>query len=345
MNILIPAYEPSTRFINLIRELKEKCDYNIVVVDDGSCDKFYNIFKTVKELGCTVLIHSTNLGKGQALKTGFKHIMETGDETGVVCADCDGQHLPQDIIRIAEGIKTHKNFIILGTRHFTGKVPLRSSLGNSITRAVFSFASGVKVYDTQTGLRGYQSHMLPWLCKVSGDRFEYEMNLLLEAVPSGYGFHEIDIDTVYLEENKSSHFRALQDSVRVYLPILKFSLSSILAAILDFTLVILLQLITTNLFFSVAGARVFSAIFNYTMNKVYVFSKLKSSTVKHSLPRYFLLATFIMFANYGVIHIYNETIGIPLFFSKLLAEMTIFIFSFWSQRKFVFNNPVKIKGA
>jgi glycosyltransferase involved in cell wall biosynthesis len=345
MNILIPAYEPSTRFIKLIQDLKSKCDYNIVVIDDGSWDKYSNIFRSIKELGCTVLTHATNLGKGQALKTGFKYIMENGDNTGVVCADCDGQHLPEDIIRTAEAINEHKDCIILGTRRFTGNVPLRSSLGNSITRAVFTFASGVKVYDTQTGLRGYSSDMLPWLCEVSGDRFEYEMNLLLEAVPSGYSFHEINIDTIYLEENKSSHFRAIKDSARVYFPILKFSLSSILSAILDFTLVILIQMVTSNLFTAVVGARVCSAIFNYTMNKIYVFSKFKSSTVKHSLPRYFLLATFIMFANYGVIHVYNEVIGIPLFFSKLFAEVTIFAFSFWCQRKFIFNTPTKVKDA
>lgn len=338
MIILIPAYEPNERMLKLINQLKAKCDYNIVIVDDGSGSAYSNIFKLAGEMGCTVLTHDKNKGKGQALKTGFSYIMETGDTNGVVCADCDGQHTPEDIIKIAESISEYQNCIILGTRRFIGKVPFRSRFGNSITRAVFSYASGVKIHDTQTGLRGFSPQMLEWLMEIPGQRFEYEMNMLLEAIPSGYNIHEIDIDTVYLEQNKSSHFRPLQDSLRVYVPIIKFSLSSLLSALLDFTLLFVIQLFTSSLFFAVVGARVCSAIFNYTANKLYVFSKYKHSTVRSSLPKYAVLAVIVMFSNYGLIHIYNEVIHIPLFFSKILAEMTIFLFSYWSQRKFVFTS-------
>lgn len=338
MIILIPAFEPSLKFVKLIKNLKEKCNYDILVVDDGSGSNYDNIFKLVYELGCTILTHDVNKGKGEALKTGFEYIKENLETEGVVTADCDGQHLPQDIIRVAESIKTNRGTVILGTRRFVRNVPFRSRFGNSITRAVFSFASGVKIHDTQTGLRGFSPDMLQWLCEIPGERFEYEMNMLLEASSAGYSFKEIDIDTIYLEQNKSSHFRAFQDSARVYLPILKFSLSSILSALLDFTLLMVIQLFTSNLFAAVVGARVCSAIFNYTVNKLFVFSKFKNSTVKRSLPRYFILAVIVMLTNYGVIHVFNEVVLIPLFFSKILAEVVVFLFSFWSQRKFVFNN-------
>jgi putative flippase GtrA len=164
------------------------------------------------------------------------------------------------------------------------------------------------------------------------------MNMLLEAVPSGYGFHEVYIDTVYLEQNKSSHFHPLKDSLRVYLPIIKFSMSSLLSGLIDFVLLGIIQFFTKNLFFSVVGARLCSAIFNYTMNRLYVFSKFKDCAVKKSLPRYFLLAVFIMLANYGVIQTYTSIIGLSLFFAKIFTEVTIFLFSFWSQRKFVFKH-------
>lgn len=337
MTILIPTYEPDYRLIKLVNELKKVCNYHIVIVDDGSGSAFSNIFKLASEAGCTVLTHEVNKGKGRALKTGFNYIKESGEEEGVVTADCDGQHLPQDIIKIAEAISEHRNCVILGTRKFIGKVPFRSRFGNSITRAVFSFTSGIKIYDTQTGLRGFSTDMLQWLCNLPGERFEYEMNMLLEAVPSGYGFHEVDINTVYLEKNKSSHFHPLRDSFRVYLPILKFSMSSILSAILDFTLLSVIQFFTSNLFLSVIGARIFSSIFNYTMNRFYVFSRSKSSGVKKSLSKYFLLAFFVMLANYSVIDIYYSIIGLSLFFAKIFTEVTIFLFSFWSQRKFVFK--------
>lgn len=336
MIILIPAYEPNQRLINLIHDLKDTCDYEIVIVDDGSGPLYKSIFDTVSSLGCTVLTHERNRGKGAALKTGFLYIQETKEAAGVVTADCDGQHLPKDIIRIAEKVQDHPNTIVLGSRKFVGKVPFRSRFGNSVTRGVFTFASGAKVYDTQTGLRGFGTEMLPWLCNISGDRFEYEMNMLLEAVPAGYKFKEIDIDTVYLNQNKSSHFHFLKDSFRVYLPIVKFSMSSLMSALLDMLLLVLIQIFTSNLLLAVVGARICSAAFNYTANRHFVFSRSNGLPVKSSLPRYMLLAFVVMLANYGVIEFYYSTIGLSLILAKIFTETTIFLFSYWIQRKFVF---------
>ena len=336
MTILIPAYEPDQRLVYLINDLLEVCDYDIVVVDDGSGQDYKNIFDTVSSLGCTVLTHEINRGKGAALKTGFEYIQESKEVTGVVTADCDGQHLPKDIINIAEAITEHRNSVILGTRRIIGKMPLRSRFGNSVTRLIFTFASGVKVYDTQTGLRGFSMELLPWLCRLSGDRFEYEMNMLLEAAPAGYSFYELDIETVYLEKNKSSHFHTFKDSLRVYLPIIKFSMASILSGLLDFLLLVVIKLITSNLLLAVVGARISSAVFNYTVNRLYVFSKYKEASVTKSLPRYFTLAALIMLLNYGVINVYYNVIGMPLLFAKVITEITLFFFSFWTQRRFVF---------
>ena len=115
--------------------------------------------------------------------------------------------------------------------------------------------------------------MLPWLCEVQGERFEYEMNMLLEAEENDYEIKEVPINTVYLEDNKSSHFNPLKDSIKIYLPFLKFGMSSILSALLDFSLLIFIKLLTSNLFLAVVGARLCSGVFNYIMNKKYVFSK------------------------------------------------------------------------
>ncbi|MGN7357307.1 glycosyltransferase [Paenibacillus sp. SAF-054] len=336
MIILIPAYEPNPRFIPLIQDLKDRCDYEIVVVDDGSGPTYKSIFDAVAGLGCTVLSHECNRGKGAALKTGFRYIQETKEGEGVVTADCDGQHLPKDIIRIAEEVQDHHDAIVLGSRKFAGKVPFRSRFGNMVTRSVFAFASGATIHDTQTGLRGFGTEMLPWLCKIPGERFEYEMNMLLEAVPAGYAFEEMDIDTVYLEQNKSSHFHFLKDSFRVYLPILKFSMSSLMSALLDMLLLVLIQIFTSNLLLAVVGARICSAAFNYIANNVFVFSKSNAIPVHSSLPRYMLLALVVMLANYGVIDFYYSIIGLSLIAAKILTETTLFLLSYWVQRKFVF---------
>ncbi len=337
MTILIPSYEPDTRLLQLIDKINETGSFTIIVVDDGSGSAYSEIFRSAKEKGCSVLTHKTNQGKGCALKTGFNYIKERGEMQGVICADSDGQHLPEDIIRIARKINEYKSHIILGCRHFTGKVPLRSRLGNTVTRMVFSFSTGTKIYDTQTGLRGYSADMLDWLCRIPGERFEYEMNMLLEANTEGYPFHEVNIDTIYHDKNKSSHFRPLVDSIRVYLPIVKFSASSVLSALLDFILLLLLQYFISNLLISTVGARVCSSIFNYTLNRSFVFSRSKSLEIRKSLPRYFTLAGVVLLLNYGLMSVFYEKIGIPLFFAKLLTEGTLFLFSFWSQRKFVFK--------
>ncbi len=337
MTILIPSYEPDERLIVLIDKIREMCSFKIVVVDDGSGSSYGHIFKSVGESGCTVLTHDRNKGKGSALKTGFGYIMESGENEGVVCADSDGQHLPQDIMRISAKINEYKGHIILGSRRFTGNVPFRSRFGNTITRTVFSFTTGNRIYDTQTGLRGFSSDMLIWLCQIPGERFEYEMNMLLDAKKDGYSFHEIDIDTVYLLNNKSSHFRTIRDSARVYMPILKFSASSILSGLIDFVLLLVFQHITSNLLFSAVGARVFSSLFNFFMNRTFVFDRNSISDIKSALLKYYSLAAIVLSINYCFLYLLNVKAGIPLILAKCIVETGIFTLSYWFQRKYVFR--------
>ncbi|MGO4498271.1 GtrA family protein [Paenibacillus sp. 2RAB27] len=336
MTILIPSYEPDERLISLIHHLKEVSDDSILVVDDGSGEEYRGIFDSAKQAGCTVLTHKMNQGKGSALKTGFDYVRQHGGSDGVVCADSDGQHLPEDILRLTKAVREHRNHIVLGSRQFTGKVPMRSRIGNSATRMVYALATGKPIQDTQTGLRGYSSEMLDWLCQIPGNRFEYEMNMLLEAPHVGYDLVEVPIDTVYLDDNKSSHFRPLADSARVYFPFLKFCASSGFAAILDFLLLILLQGMTSNLLVSIIGSRLLSSIFNYTMNRKFVFAKRNGVAIRKSLPRYFSLVLIIMLLNYGIMYLFHESIGIPLIAAKLITEALLFSFSYWAQRKIVY---------
>jgi glycosyltransferase involved in cell wall biosynthesis len=337
MTILIPSYEPDERLLALIHNLKEEAgDAPILIVDDGSGENYRGIFQSAEQAGCTVLTHASNRGKGSALKTGFDYVRQHGDADGVVCADSDGQHLPEDIFRISDAVRKNRNHIVLGSRQFTGKVPLRSRFGNSATRMVYALATGKPIQDTQTGLRGYSSDMLDWLCEVPGDRFEYEMNMLLEAPKAGYDFVEVPIETVYLEDNKSSHFRPLTDSARIYFPFLKFCTSSGFSAVLDFVLLFLLQWLTSNLLVSVMGARLVSSIFNFSMNRRYVFTEGQGIAIKKSLPRYFSLVIVIMISNYALLYLFHESIGIPLFVAKLMTEVFLFAFSYMVQRKFVY---------
>lgn len=336
MTILIPAYEPDLRLLNLIKNIQKICNFKIVIVDDGSGPVYRSIFEFAEEYGCKVLTHQTNQGKGRALKTGFQYIKENEKGDDVVCADSDGQHLPEDIMRIGQEVSTHKGHIVLGVRSFSGKIPLRSRFGNAVTKAVILLTTGLQLKDTQTGLRGYSGDMLNWLCHVSGERFEYEMNILLEAKDTGYTFYEVEIATIY-HKSHSSHFRTISDSARVYLPILKFSASSLASGGLDFVLLMLLQFVTSNLLFSVVGARICSSIFNYSMNKAFVFTKPGNSQVMESALKYFTLVVTVMAVNYSFLYFYHILIGISLFIAKILTETTVFLFSYWAQKKFVFK--------
>ncbi|OWA37668.1 glycosyl transferase family 2 [Saccharibacillus sp. O16] len=338
MTILIPAYEPDVRLLNLIVQLQQFELGPIVIVDDGSGDAYRDIFSMAQSYGCTVLTHKHNLGKGAALKTGFRHIREWDLHESVICADSDGQHLPHDIKRVAEAVKLHPSAgMVLGSRKFTGSVPLRSRFGNRVTRSVFAAATGGSVYDTQTGLRGFPHAMLDWLCAIPGERFEYEMNMLLAAREQGYAIREIFIETVYLEANKSSHFRPLTDSFRIYLPILAFSASSAASALIDFLLLFVFQYLTHNLFLSVAAARLCSSIFNYSVNRRYVFGGKNAAKVRRSMPKYFSLVVLVLLLNYALLYFYNEQLILPLAVAKVLTELSIFLFSFWMQRRFVYS--------
>lgn len=336
MTVLIPAYEPDQRLIELIRNLRTVTRAPIVVVDDGSGERFRSIFDAVKEAGCTLLTHVVNRGKGRALKTGFQYILDNLPAAAVVCADSDGQHSPKDIVAVAAASESAGNGMVLGRRLFTGKVPLRSRFGNRLTSKVYGAATGIGIGDTQTGLRGYPRSMLDWLCQVPGERFEYEMNLLLEAPASGYGITELPIDTIYLNDNESSHFRPVADSLKIYLPILKFSASSIVSGVLDFLLLLALQSLTGNLLLSVMAARASSSAANYAMNRHFVFSRQNQGTVHKSMTRYFALVLLVLGLNYGSLSLLHTLLGVPLIPAKLLTECLLFLFSFWVQRRFVY---------
>ena len=209
--------------------------------------------------GVTLLIHDVNRGKGAALKTGLDFINNfmviRGEETQnvIVAVDADGQHLAVDALRAAHTAQGNSGTLVLGSRilnkkaaassgvqsayqasgardHSTDQasgntqnVPLRSRFGNAVTRQVFRLATGVPIYDTQTGLRAFTADLIPSLLAVSGDRYEYELNVLMDFAGRGIPIREIEIETVYLEGNKSSHFNTVRDSYRIYKEIAKYA--------------------------------------------------------------------------------------------------------------------------
>ena len=333
MLVLIPAYEPGDRLIALVRELRaHPCRPDVLVVDDGSGADFDEIFALSRIHGAEVIRYHGNRGKGHALKTGFAHARRLHPDQVVVCADSDGQHRVADILRVANHVDVDKREMVLGGRRFTGRVPLRSRLGNTITAWLFAALTGIAVGDTQTGLRAYPPSMLEWLESVPGERFEYELSLLLQARAAGIGIQEVGIETIYLEDNAGSHFRPVIDSWRIYRPLLAFAGSSLAGFVTDFLVLLAMMSLTGQLLLSVVTARVLSATINYHLNRRAVFRNGDRS----SALRYVGLAAGLLVMNYLLIAALDAVM--PLVCAKLLTEVSLFGVSFALQRAFVFTS-------
>ena len=333
MIVVIPAYEPDEKLLRVVAELKRDTDYAIVVVNDGSSEAAEPVFAALPE-GVTLLRHAQNRGKGRALKTAYEYIAAHFPQSeGIVTVDADGQHLPADVVRVSEDWEAHPEALVLGSRRFTGTVPWRSRAGNAITRVVFRLSTGVSVYDTQTGLRAFAVSRIPMMLEMRGERYEYEINILLYATRQHMPIREVTIETVYIADNASSHFHPMRDSWRIYKMILLFAASSLLAAAVDYVLVLSLSALfakqAQGLLWSVVLARVISSFLNYMLNRKLVFEDCS----RRSVFRYYLVAAGIMAANYGLLSLISGVM--PLALAKLLVELALYPLSFYLQRRFV----------
>ena len=214
--LIIPSLNPDQKLIEYVKEVIKMGFKNIIIVNDGSkeYDRYFNELSKYDE--CIVLKHATNLGKGRALKTAFQYYLNKfNDFTGVVTADSDGQHSLKDTLKVTNEITD--NSLVLGTRNFNEKqVPFKSRYGNKITTFIFKTLYGKKINDTQTGLRGLSNDFIKQSLNLKGERFEYEINMLIEAVISKTEIKEVIIKTIYIEDNKSSHFNPIKDSIKIY---------------------------------------------------------------------------------------------------------------------------------
>ncbi|MEG1756357.1 MAG: bifunctional glycosyltransferase family 2/GtrA family protein [Clostridia bacterium] len=334
MVVIIPAYQPDEKLYKLVLSLSETTDYPIIIVNDGSSEDKNPLFESLEPYA-KILVHPINRGKGAALKTAYAYISEHfPPDDGVITVDADGQHVPQDIVRVAKAWEASPDRLVLGSRLFTGDVPFKSRAGNAITRFVFAVSTGVKVFDTQTGLRAFGVFRLPMMLATKGDRYEYEINVLLYATRNHISIEEVPIETVYIEDNASSHFHPIRDAWRIYKMILLFVASSLITCGLDYVLVLVIsavtQSMTHSLLISVVSARVLSSLVNYIINCKLVFNHRSKS----SILRYYLLAAAILGANYALLLLITKVM--PLAIGKILVELALYPLSFYLQRKYVF---------
>ena len=349
MIVVIPAYEPDEKLLGVLKDFTEQTSFPIVVVNDGSSEACRPIFDVVRSFDhVTLLEHEVNKGKGAAMKTAFRYIGEHFDrDESVMTVDADGQHLVSDALRVAEQLRAHPDALVLGSRKFTGNVPFKSRAGNAITRAVFQFCTGVRVYDTQTGLRAFSAYRIPEMSELKGDRYEYEINQLIHCTNNQIDIDEVWIDTVYIEENKSSHFHAIKDSFRIFKVLLlgtsflRFVASSFASFLIDYAMYALLLGITSQFIqqdelqslLSVAGARIISSTCNYFFNRFLVFH---TKNARMSFMKYVAL-TLITLGIQSAMTSGAVALGMNKWIIYIPVQLVMYPLTYLLQRAFVFR--------
>lgn len=344
IGIIIPTLEPDEKIIKLAESLIDTGFDKILVVNDGSGPEYEGIFDQLKEHEeVTVLVHEQNRGKGAGIKTGISYFDEVAtDAKGVITVDGDGQHLPKDIARLAQELLKRPDALHLGSRTFDDQtIPWRSRFGNKVTASLFKVFSGSYIRDTQTGLRGFSRRYFDDFLKVDGNTYEYEMNQLFYCAEVGIPILSIDIETVYIDDNASSHFNPILDSIRVYGTFIKYALSSGFSFLVDILLyslfVYLLQGKTpAYIMISTILARAVSMIVNYGVNYLTVFSSANRKTKSGSFIRYLLLALVQVLASGVLTTVFVKWLGSHEVATKIIIDVILFFFSFYIQKKYVF---------
>ena len=351
ISVIIPAYKPDEKLLDTINSILEIGFSDIIVVDDGGGKEFDKIFDEVSNISeCTLLRHAENKGKGAALKTAMQYFCDNRKNMiGAVTVDADGQHLAKDIKAVCECM-AKKGTIVFGCRDFSGdNVPARSKFGNKVTINIVRLFFGLKVSDTQTGLRAFPRDIIPEMLTVKGERYEYETQMLYYMSKRGIAFNEVKIETVYLDDNSSSHFRPIRDSIRIYSLVIKYLLSSLAATVVDELAFLLLKHyeffalpFLPDTFTASFIARAISSIVNYLINAKAVFGdKVNKKTILKYCTLVIVQVTVSAAAVYAIEHLLSIDNAFISTLIKLIVDAILFFFSFRIQHKWVFGGKDK----
>lgn len=355
--IVLPSLDPDAKFDKVVENLISNGIKHIVIVDDGSDENHKEHFKKASEHPeCTVLVHEVNKGKGKALKDAFAYVAEKMPEIkGVITIDGDGQHLTKDIINCGEKMLEYGDKVVLGSRDFNQEnVPARSVAGNKTTAKAFKLLFGIDINDTQTGLRAIPAQYLKMFSEFEGDRFEYETNMLLQMKKNGIEFVEVPIETVYDEEDYSSHYDGFKDSLKVIKVMLKYAfqttafkylVSSALSWIIDngiYYLLLNLFGMTYRAIFQAIGTFL-SSFINFNLNKYYVFGtegQYGKEILKYyaiCVPRT-LISILVTYCIQNVLRVSVPSVATGI---KIVVDLILLIASYYFQKKFVFKDKNK----
>lgn len=352
--LIIPAYEPDERLLGLLQTISLD-DYYVIVVDDGSGASYKHIFDEVQSfLGehGTVISYLVNQGKGYAIKTGFTFIFENfPDAIGAITADSDGQHDAAAISSVKEAMLANKDALILGVRTFDKEnMPRANYLANRSSNIALQIASGVKVSDSQTGLRGIPKSFMQELLEIKENRFEFEMKMLA-MTHKKCEIVETPISLIYDSlENHSTHFRPVRDLTRVmgvlFGEFLGFIFSSLSSAAIDVGLFYLFCSVLPHsegvFYVTMANiiARIISSMYNFAINYKLVFNS--NADKKTAALKYFILVLIQMFNSTWMVslaaYLMPKASEVVI---KIIVDLLIFFINYLIQKRLVFIKDKK----
>jgi glycosyltransferase involved in cell wall biosynthesis len=344
--LVIPLYQPNEKVLPFLEEFKREDFARFVIVDDGSGVSYQATFDAIKARGLfEVLSYPKNGGKGHALKTAYAYLKEQcPDIEAIVTADGDGQHAYSDILKVRDALKANPTSLVMGVRDFSAKdVPHHNKVGNRLSALYFRLATGVKLSDTQTGLRGIPSNLFALALESRGERYEYEMNFLMEAVKEA-PLVQIPIQTIY-DGNKSSHFHPVRDSLRIYKTPLLYILVALLSEGIDLGFFSLFTAIGPSdtlykILVATVGSRLLSGSFNYTMGYFLVFENNGGFAKK--LGRYALVFFLNMGLSFGLTYAFNY-LPANLTFIKFVVDLVLFTANYFVARGWIFARKLAHK--
>ncbi len=317
----------------------------VIVVDDGSGPGYAELFARAERVpGVVLLRHEANRGKGAALKTGFRYVLDRCPwASGVVTIDADGQHLVKDALATAATAAEKPGCLVLGARRIGPDAPWRSRFGNRLTRTVFRVLIGHDVSDTQTGLRAVPAGFLPELLSVPANRYDFELEMLVRVRAAGIGLAETPIETVYLENNASSHFDPVFDSLLIYFSLFRFTLSALAAVVADYIGFALAYSAGAGTLGALAVGRIGGTLINFNLNRRFVFHH--QGGLAAPLVKFLLLVVVLAAVSYGLIEVFAAEFGIHVLVAKAISETLLFSVSYVVQRNLVFAGGGRRRGG
>jgi len=358
--LIVPSVNPDAKLLPYLKDLIKNGFQKIILVDDGSSPKCKATYEAARALPeCDVLVHTVNMGKGRALKDAFNYYCQkfSKDYSGVITVDSDGQHKTEDVAHLDTELDKCPESLVLGVRNFDGPtVPFKSKFGNKMTKNIMEILIGKAtptdrssrreaITDTQTGLRAIPNALIVRYLTLNGERFEFETNMLIDALRSHTPIRQVEIQTVYMNANSETHFRPVADSYAIYCLIFatffKYILSSLSAFLIDYSIYCLLiyalgfLAMQPKIWISVAVARAVSSLYNYTVNMAVVFKNQKGR--KKTFLKYYTLCFLQLCCSASLVCLFCQNMHFPETIVKLAVDAILFIASFQIQKNWVFR--------